>query len=50
MKCSLWEGKGTYNILHLKKILKLYTEANYQSPFRFINNNIKVGYRNVAKG
>lgn len=49
MKCSLWEGKG-HIILYIKKILKLYTEANYQSPFRFINNNIKVGYRNVAKG
>lgn len=48
MKCSLWEGKGTYNIIHEKKtFLKLYTEANFQSPFRFVNNNIKVGTRNV---
>lgn len=48
MKCSLWKGKGTYNIIHEKKtFLKLYTEANFQSPFRFVNNNFKVGTRNV---
>lgn len=30
MKCSLWKGKGTYNIIHEKKtFLKLYTEANF---------------------
>lgn len=26
-----------------KIFLKLYTEANYQSPLRIINNKIKVG-------
>lgn len=37
MECSLWKGKGTYNIIHEKKTF----------PFRFVNNNIKVGTRNV---